>query len=195
MWNNCSGPPARRRSGRLADVHDRQTRSRNMAAIRGKDTKPELLIRRSLHARGFRYRLHDRNLPGRPDLVFPKYCAVLFVNGCFWHGHDCPMFRWPQTRPEFWREKISGNISRDIRNEEALVAQGWRVGVIWECALKAPHRLPPGDVIDSLCSFLESSGIHFSVQGQPVDRFSRQTSRSDAGARSDPLLRKTPLPE
>lgn len=166
-----------------------------MAAIRGKDTQPELLIRRSLHAHGFRYRLHDRKLPGRPDLVLPKYQTVLFVNGCFWHGHDCAMFRWPQTRPEFWRDKISGNISRDIRNEDALIALGWRVGVIWECALKGPERRPPGDVIDSLCSCFESSEIHFSVQGQPVDRFSDQTSRPDAGAGGDPLLRKTPLPE
>jgi DNA mismatch endonuclease (patch repair protein) len=101
-----------------------------MAAIRGKDTKPQLLIRRSLHARGFRYHLHDRKLRGRPDLVIPKHHAVLFVNGRFWHGHDCPMFRWPQTRPRFWREKISGSISRDIRSGEALIALRWRVGVI-----------------------------------------------------------------
>lgn len=195
MLRNWWGNQRLSRPGSLADVHDSETRSRNMAAIRGKNTGPELLIRRGLHARGFRFRLHDRKLPGRPDLIFPKYRAVLFVNGCFWHGHDCALFRWPKTRPEFWRGKISGNISRDLRNEDALVALGWRIGMIWECALKGPQRLPTGDVIDSLCTYLESSETHFSVQGQPVDRFSDQASRSDAGAGGDPLLRKTPLPE
>lgn len=166
-----------------------------MAAIRGADTKPELLIRRQLHALGFRYRLHDKKLPGRPDLVFSRYRAVLFINGCFWHGHDCDLFKWPKTRPEFWRAKIGGNVARDLRNEKELEALGWRVGVVWECALKGPQRLPPGDMIDSLCAYLESSEKLFSVQGQQVDRITDQTSQPDAGTGSDPLLRKTPVPE
>ena len=105
-----------------------------MAAIRGKDTKPELLIRRGLHAKGFRYRLQGRGLPGRPDLVLPKHHAVIFVHGCFWHRHDCPLFRWPQTRQEFWREKIDGNARRDANAIGLLLDTGWRVGIVWECA-------------------------------------------------------------
>jgi DNA mismatch endonuclease (patch repair protein) len=154
-----------------------------MAAIKGKDTKPELLIRRSLHARGLRYRLHDRKLPGRPDLVFQKYRAVLFVNGCFWHGHDCPMFRWPQTRPKFWREKISGNISRDIRNEDALKEMGWRVGIVWECALKGPKRLTLEVVTDLISCFLNGNGEHFSIHGQlnKLEPAARRANVDDTG--------------
>ena len=163
-----------------------------MAAIRGADTKPELLIRRQLHARGFRYRLHDRKLPGRPDLVFPRYHAVLFVNGCFWHGHDCDLFRWPKTRPEFWRDKIGGNVARDLRNEGALAALGWRVGLVWECAVKGPQRLPAGELIDSIASFLKGSEKTLWVQGQQRDRFTDSTSRHDAGAGSGPGLRQAP---
>lgn len=111
-----------------------------MAAIKGGNTKPEILIRRHLHSLGFRYRLHDSRLPGKPDLVFPQFHAVLFINGCFWHGHDCNLFRWPRTRPEFWRRKICRNIARDLRNEAELVASDWRVGIVWECALKGPGR-------------------------------------------------------
>jgi DNA mismatch endonuclease (patch repair protein) len=149
----------------LADVHDSETRRRNMAAIRGTGTKPELLIRRGLHARGFRYRLHDRKLPGRPDIVFPKYRAVLFVNGCFWHGHECAAFRWPGTRQEFWYEKISGNSARDARNRERLLAEGWRVAVVWECALKGRHRLPEGDALDSLARWISSGGTALDIAG------------------------------
>ena len=118
------------RSEKLADVHDRQTRSRNMAAIRGADTKPELIIRRGLHARGFRYSLHNRKLPGRPDLVLPKYRAVIFINGCFWHGHGCPLFKWPKSREDFWREKINGNVERDGKNLQRLSAAGWRIATV-----------------------------------------------------------------
>jgi len=113
-----------------------------MAAIRGKDTKPELMIRRGLHAKGFRYRLQGRGLPGRPDLVLPKYHAVIFVHGCFWHRHDCPMFRWPQTRREFWREKINGNARRDAEAIGFLLDVGWRVGIVWECALTGRGKRP-----------------------------------------------------
>ncbi len=113
----------------MADVHDAPTRSRNMAAIRGKDTRPEMIIRRGLHARGFRFRLHAAGLPGKPDLVFPKYRAVVLVNGCFWHGHECSMFRWPSSRQEFWKEKITGNKRRDLANLEGLADAGWRTCV------------------------------------------------------------------
>ena len=127
-----------------------------MAAIRGSDTKPELLIRRGLHRLGFRYRLHVRGLPGNPDLVFPKFRAVLFVHGCFWHGHDCPLFRLPQTREAFWKAKIGGNVDRDSRSEAALQADNWRIGIIWECALKGPGRIDAETAADAIGSWLRS---------------------------------------
>jgi DNA mismatch endonuclease, patch repair protein len=119
----------------MADVVDAATRSRLMSGIRGKDTKPEMIVRRALHKAGFRYRLHDKKLPGKPDIVLPKYKTVVFVHGCFWHGHMCKEFRWPKTREEFWREKIEGNVMRDTLNEAAITNLGWKVIVVWECEL------------------------------------------------------------
>lgn len=107
-----------------------------MSGIRGRDTRPEMQVRKGLHATGFRYRLHDRNLPGKPDIVLPKYRAVIFVHGCFWHGHGCRLFRWPKTREEFWREKIGRNVANDRRHLEQLAALGWRTGIIWECSTR-----------------------------------------------------------
>ena len=103
-----------------------------MAGIRGRNTKPELVIRSVLHRRGFRFRLYRRDLPGKPDLVFPKHRAVIFIHGCFWHGHGCHLFRWPKTREDFWREKIGSNMARDRRQFSALRDAGWRVATIWE---------------------------------------------------------------
>jgi DNA mismatch endonuclease (patch repair protein) len=120
----------------MADVVDAATRSRMMAGIRGTDTKPELALRRGLHRRGFRYRLHARDLPGRPDMVFPRWRAALFVHGCFWHGHGCALFKWPKSNEAFWRTKIEGNRARDARKTDALKAAGWRVGAVWECVLR-----------------------------------------------------------
>lgn len=136
-----------------------------MAAIRGKDTSPERLIRRLLHARGFRYRIHGRNLPGHPDIVLPKYRAVIFIHGCFWHGHDCPAFRWPATRPDFWQAKIKGNRDRDGRQRDALIADGWRIAVVWECALKGKARRDAGQVIDSLAAWLSSAEQQLLIEG------------------------------
>lgn len=107
-----------------------------MSGIRGKDTKPEWLVRRALHARGFRYRLHSRRLPGRPDIVLSRFRAVVFVHGCFWHGHDCKYFRLPSTRPEFWQDKIQRNRANDARHHETLLTAGWRIATVWECALR-----------------------------------------------------------
>jgi len=107
-----------------------------MSGIRSANTKPEMVLRRALHALGFRYRLHERNLPGKPDIYLPRYKAVVFVHGCFWHGHDCPLFKVPATRPEFWLAKIERNRAIDNRNEQALSALGWRIAVVWECALR-----------------------------------------------------------
>lgn len=119
-----------------------------MQAIRSKNTKPEILLRRLLHARGFRFRLHVKDLPGTPDIVLPKYRAAILVHGCFWHGHDCYLFKLPQQRREFWQEKIEANRTRDIRNRQELKNAGWRVLVIWECALKGRLRQP----VDTLVS-------------------------------------------
>lgn len=162
-----------------------------MAAIRGADTKPEMLVRRALHARGFRYRLHDRRLPGRPDLIFPRYRAVLFINGCFWHGHDCPLFVWPKSRSEFWRAKIGGNIDRDLRNEAELEARGWRVGVIWECALKGAGRRDPGDVIDNITGFLEGAENAFWLEGRGAGQWHDLAVRADGAPVGQPDLRRS----
>ncbi|WP_283205390.1 very short patch repair endonuclease [Cupriavidus pauculus] len=138
----------------MADVHSPAVRSRNMRAIRHKDTAPELQIRRALHARGFRFTLHNRKLPGTPDLVLPKYSAVVFVHGCFWHGHQCPMFRLPGTRTEFWQAKIEANVRRDLLSCEALEKEGWRVATVWECALRGRSRLMLTDVVEQLAAWL-----------------------------------------
>jgi DNA mismatch endonuclease (patch repair protein) len=111
-----------------------------MAAIKGKNTKPELLVRRALHASGFRYRLHAKDLPGRPDIVLPKYNTVIFVHGCFWHHHGCKNSAWPRVRSDFWGNKIRANVERDAVNEIALKAMGWRVSIVWECD-DAPRAL------------------------------------------------------
>ncbi len=119
------------------DVHDKATRSYNMSCIKGKNTKPEELVRKYLFSKGFRYRKNDKRLPGSPDIVLPKYKTVIFVNGCFWHGHEgCRYFVWPKSNPEFWKRKITNNIQRDIRKQNLLESMGWRVFVVWECELK-----------------------------------------------------------
>ena len=118
-------------------MHDKATRSYNMSRIRGRDTAPELTVRRFLHARGFRYKLHDRLLPGTPDLVLPKYKTVIFVHGCFWHGHaDCKYFVVPKTRTDFWMGKIMKNMSNDQLAVQQLRRQGWKILTVWECQLK-----------------------------------------------------------
>lgn len=121
----------------MADVHTPEQRSYNMSRIHSKNTKPEELVRKFLFSQGFRYRKNDAKLPGKPDIVLPKYKAVIFVNGCFWHGHEgCRYFVWPKNNAEFWKEKITGNIQRDKHNHQLLANQGWRVIEIWECQLK-----------------------------------------------------------
>ena len=144
------------REAGMTDVLTPEQRRFNISRIRGKNTKPEMVLRRALHALGFRFRLHRSDLPGCPDLVFPRLRAVVFVNGCFWHGHDCPMFKLPATRTEFWAQKIAGNRDRDRRALEALAATGWRTMVIWECTLKGAKRLPVEDVTCKVIKWLES---------------------------------------
>ncbi|MGK0270605.1 MAG: DNA mismatch endonuclease (patch repair protein) [Cocleimonas sp.] len=123
------------------DVHSKAVRSKNMRAIKSKNTKPELFVRQLLHSLGFRFRLHARKLPGTPDIVLKKYNAVIFVHGCFWHGHDCHLFVLPKTRTEFWSKKINDNKRRDKLACEKLISNGWRVLYIWECALKGRKKL------------------------------------------------------
>lgn len=135
-----------------------------MGRIRGKDTKPEMLIRRGLHARGFRYRLHAK-LPGRPDIVLPGRRAAIFIHGCFWHGHDCPLFRLPGTRTDFWREKIAGNRARDAAAIDHLHRDGWRTLAIWECSVRGKGRRSAQEVLDETATWLCSDIIAQDIRG------------------------------
>lgn len=125
-----------------------------MAGIRGKDTKPEIIIRKALFARGLRYRLHDKSLPGKPDLVFRQYNAVIMINGCFWHGHDCHLFKWPSTSSEFWRKKIGRNREKDVEVMQELSAMKFRVLTIWECAIKGKTRLDFDQLINDIVKWI-----------------------------------------
>lgn len=121
----------------MVDVHSPDVRSKNMRAIRSKDTKPEMLVRKALFAAGFRYRLHKAGLPGKPDIVFQKYRTVIFIHGCFWHGHDCKYFKLPNTRQDFWSVKIKQNQDRDLVNITQLTKLGWHVILVWECTTRS----------------------------------------------------------
>lgn len=134
----------------MADRVSAAVRSKIMSAVQTKDTGPEVVIRRMLHRLGYRYRLHDRRLPGSPDLSFPGRRKVVFVHGCFWHGHTCRWGRLPKSRPEYWAPKIAGNRARDGRNLKALRKQGWRSLTVWQCELKSPALL-----LKKLCVFLD----------------------------------------
>lgn len=123
-----------------------------MSRIRGSNTRLEILVRKGLHARGLRYRLGGANLPGRPDIVFPKYQTVVFVHGCFWHGHACPLYRLPKTRPEFWADKIGRNRSRDQRVIEELRSTGWQVLTVWECSLRGRSATERASFLDGLAT-------------------------------------------
>lgn len=117
----------------MADVHDKKTRSYNMSQIKARDTKPEMLVRKFLHAQGFRYKLHDKTLPGKPDIVLPKYKTIIFIHGCFWHGHkNCKYFVVPKTRTQWWLDKINRNKANDDKAEKALKKEGWKVITVWE---------------------------------------------------------------
>ena len=125
----------------MADVHEPEVRSYNMSQIKGKDTKPEIMVRRFLHTNGFRYRLHDSKLPGKPDIVLNKYNTIVFIHGCFWHGHkECKYFVIPKTRTQWWLDKINGNKKKDRENITELQKFGWNIIIIWECELKPEKR-------------------------------------------------------
>jgi DNA mismatch endonuclease (patch repair protein) len=125
-----------------------------MAGIRGKNTDPEIRLRRALHAKGFRFRLHAADVPGRPDMVLPKYRAAVFVHGCFWHGHDCPLFTMPGTRQEFWSAKIGANRRRDGVVRHQLEEAGWRSMIVWECAIRGPGRLGLEEAVERIVQWL-----------------------------------------
>ena len=146
----------------MTDIVDQQTRSRMMAGIKGKNTKPELALRRAMHARGFRYRLHSKKLHGRPDLILPKHRAVVFVHGCFWHRHEgCRYATTPSTRTEFWQAKFEANVVRDSAVRTTLMDDGWRVGIVWECALRKPEQV--GKAADLLAGWLRSTAAHTEI--------------------------------
>ena len=150
----------------MSDIVDRATRSRMMSGIRGKDTKPELLVRKGLFARGFRFRLHCRYLPGKPDIVFPRYKAVVLAHGCFWHGHNCHLFKWPTSNIKFWRTKIERNREVDAEARSSLEHLGWRILTVWECALKGPTRIPLEEVINEAVLWLQRGSCSHEIKGR-----------------------------
>ncbi|TQS70336.1 DNA mismatch endonuclease Vsr [Rhodobacteraceae bacterium] len=150
----------------MTDIVSPEKRSDMMSGIRGKDTKPEIIVRRLLHRLGYRFRLHRKDLPGRPDVVLPKWRTVIFVNGCYWHGHeDCHLFRSPKTRTEFWTHKIEGNQVRDRRNHAALEDAGWKVLVIWECAVSKKLSLTDEQLEVAIAAALASSETLIDIRG------------------------------
>ena len=140
-----------------------------MSRVRSRDTAPELLVRQVLHARGYRYRLHRRDLPGRPDIVLPRHRAAVFVNGCFWHGHGCSLFRMPATRPDFWATKIAANRARDAAAHGNLRDLGWRTLDVWECALRGRRRLNPDVLANGLVDFVSGNCVRGDIAGEPAE--------------------------
>lgn len=151
----------------MIDIVDQQTRSRMMSGIRGKNTKPELALRRALHARGLRFRLHSKNVFGQPDLVLPKYRTVVFVHGCFWHRHEgCRFASTPSTREEFWRKKFEANVARDSAVRAKLFAERWRLATVWECALRKPDQVKA--TTDFLSAWLQSDELQLQIGDKDI---------------------------
>lgn len=156
----------------MSDIVDHRTRSVMMSGIRGKNTKPELALRSELHKRGFRFRVHYKKLPGTPDLVFPKYKAIILINGCFWHGHDCHLFRWPATRAQFWKTKIESNILRDQKNFNKYRELNWKTLVIWECALKGKAAIGINQTCEVASRWLQFDHLDAEITGRPLSQLS-----------------------
>lgn len=150
----------------LVDIVDAVTRSRMMSGIKGKNTSPELIIRKALHARGFRFRIHTAHLPGKPDLILPKYKAAIFVHGCFWHGHNCRYFKTPKTRTEFWMSKIKKNKARDEIQIAKLNEDGWRTLIIWECAIRKMKSENSKTLIDMVAAWLSQNSTFHELDEQ-----------------------------
>ena len=159
------GPTKCYRAQNMADNFDKATRSRIMASIKGKNTKPELALRSKLHRKGFRFTLHGIRLPGKPDIVLPKYQAVIFVNGCFWHGHDCKRFKLPKTNQPWWRKKISRTQFRDEQTHKSLIESGLRYCIVWECAIRGSEKKFDNTV--TKCSrWIRSNRKTFEIKGE-----------------------------
>lgn len=150
---------------RVMDIVSKNKRSKMMSGIKSKNTRPETLIRKALFSKGFRYRINVTQLPGKPDLVLKKHNAVIFINGCFWHLHNCHLFKWPSSRAEFWKKKITENSNRDKNNIEKLLNNGRRVLIIWECSVKGKTRLVFDDMIDEIESWLNSEQKFKEIEG------------------------------
>lgn len=147
----------------MADIVDPETRSRMMRGIRGANTKPEMNVRRRLHAAGFRYGLHRKDLPGRPDLVMPRHNAVVFVHGCYWHRHaECRLATTPSTRTDFWMAKFAANQERDLHNVAELRDRGWRVAIVWECGVRTASEADKS--VEELIEWLLSDQRHIEIQ-------------------------------
>ena len=168
----------------MTDIVDAATRSRMMAGIRSRDTKPETIIRKGLHARGFRYRLSTKGVPGKPDVVLPKWRSVVLVHGCFWHWHGCALSKLPTSNAQFWQKKLASNKRRDDEVKTLLAADGWRVAVVWECATRGKYgqdRLPW--VLDSLSRWIRKPGKASNLEIGAIDlpvrsmSFARSTAR------------------
>lgn len=151
----------------MTDIVNSYKRSLMMAGIKGRNTKPELLIRSLLHKKGFRFRLHVKDLPGKPDIVLPKYKAVIFIHGCFWHGHqDCRLFKLPATRTEFWREKIFRNQANDRRVVDLLLTSKWRVCIIWECSIRRARK-DPEKLVNTITEWLTDTEQFLEIREKP----------------------------
>ena len=150
----------------MVDTISPEHRSWNMSQIKGKNTKPELIVRSHLHKMGFRFRLHRRDLLGKPDIVLPKHRTVIFVHGCFWHGHGCHLFKWPKTHAEFWRTKIQKNQDNDEKALETLADSGWRVIVVWECAIRGKERRVPEEVTSKIATWIRSRKLFLEIKGK-----------------------------
>ena len=150
----------------MADIVPKSRRSEMMAGIKGKNTKPELWIRTGLHRMGFRYKLHDKRLPGKPDLVFPKHRAIILINGCFWHGHNCELFKWPGTRRDFWHQKIEQTRIRDQDNLHEYQELGWKTLIIWECAIKGKYRVGLTETVENAARWLQFGCGNGEIRGK-----------------------------
>jgi DNA mismatch endonuclease (patch repair protein) len=149
----------------MTDIVASTVRSSMMSGIRGVNTRPEIVVRHGLHRAGLRYRLHASRLPGKPDIVLTRWHTVVLVNGCFWHGHDCHLFRWPGSRKDFWKQKITRNRARDVEVRDALAAAGWRVLVIWECALKGREKRALEDVLNEASAWIRKGSRTHEIKG------------------------------
>lgn len=149
----------------MTDIVSSEKRRKMMAGIRGKNTKPEIDIRSQLHRLGFRFRIHGNKLPGKPDIVLKKYTTVVFVHGCFWHRHQCHLFKWPKTRPEFWRIKINGNVENNMRALKALPEMGWRVCIVWECSIKGSKKQSIEEVAATISNWFKGDEYLLEISG------------------------------